>query len=525
VSQQRRCVYCRGALDEDALLCATCHQFQPPEWVARLQASWIQGLLRIGVVGGLVWGISQAYQIQSLQAARLAERARSIADSAMVIQTLSDELRTPCWSREEKECALRFDRIVKELAGNAYLFKESARPLFARDSAVGLAINFVDDFFNPGVAPPEHLAVLPLQQALLRSSPLLSRPFDAARWCSLEGRARMRELTTSIDVYRYCYGLVRRHVAEYAAQGHSVLPWLGRFASTVTDDQLRGCASARDPDVYRVANAIQATIGSLDESHSAPWLYDSFCPTSISGPDLPGSVGQLLVVVTPRWEATAGALRLYERPPRQTGWRLVASDIPVVLGAGGLGWGQGIHPASFSVSAAGRGVPVKSERDSRAPAGMFTLGGLYGARDPGRTLLPFHGSEADLICDDAPASPRYNQAYRAKERLAACGTGGVPCPERLRRGDALYDLLVWVNHNLDGAAKEAGSCIFLHIWRGPGTTTAGCTAMDEQQLETIARWLDPARRPVLVQLPEAEYLRVQVAWGLPALAGQGEVAR
>jgi L,D-peptidoglycan transpeptidase YkuD (ErfK/YbiS/YcfS/YnhG family) len=29
-----------------------------------------------------------------------------------------------------------------------------------------------------------------------------------------------------------------------------------------------------------------------------------------------------------------------------------------------------------------------------------------------------------------------------------------------------------------GAVPGRGSCIFLHVWDGPGRTTAGCTAME-----------------------------------------------
>src|SRR3712207_8482067 len=52
-----------------------------------------------------------------------------------------------------------------------------------------------------------------------------------------------------------------------------------------------------------------------------------------------------------------------------------------------------------------------------------------------------------------------------------------------------------------------GSCIFLHVWRGPRSSTAGCTAMAEPALAELLRWLDPARRPALVQLTDAAYAR------------------
>ena len=60
-----------------------------------------------------------------------------------------------------------------------------------------------------------------------------------------------------------------------------------------------------------------------------------------------------------------------------------------------------------------------------------------------------------------------------------------------------------------------GSCIFLHVWAGPGSVTAGCTAMTEQALRALMGWIDPARRPMLVQLPAVALDRVRERWALP----------
>jgi L,D-peptidoglycan transpeptidase YkuD (ErfK/YbiS/YcfS/YnhG family) len=78
-----------------------------------------------------------------------------------------------------------------------------------------------------------------------------------------------------------------------------------------------------------------------------------------------------------------------------------------------------------------------------------------------------------------------------------------------------YRLGVIVGYNAAPPKRGLGSCIFLHIWAGPGSTTAGCTAMDAGALGEAMTWLDPARRPTLVQLPSAAYARLREAWGLP----------
>ena len=60
-----------------------------------------------------------------------------------------------------------------------------------------------------------------------------------------------------------------------------------------------------------------------------------------------------------------------------------------------------------------------------------------------------------------------------------------------------------------------GSCIFLHIWAGPHSTTAGCTAMDQGALKELMGWIDPQRRPMLVQLPASAVTRLRGEWRLP----------
>ena len=99
----------------------------------------------------------------------------------------------------------------------------------------------------------------------------------------------------------------------------------------------------------------------------------------------------------------------------------------------------------------------------------------------------------------------------------------------MRRRDGLYRIGVVVAHNGSGvgpgvlAAPPAGpapvpgggSCIFLHVWRGPGTATAGCTAMPDAALQEVIVWLDADAAPVLVQLPASEAERLRAGWGLP----------
>ena len=93
----------------------------------------------------------------------------------------------------------------------------------------------------------------------------------------------------------------------------------------------------------------------------------------------------------------------------------------------------------------------------------------------------------------------------------------------MRETGEAYRLGIVVDHNgIAGASAEApvrggGSCIFLHIWQGVGHGTAGCTAMAPAEIEMLLRWLDPKRKPLLVQLTAEEFARVMKPWGLPTV--------
>ena len=239
------CVYCGADLNQNAFVCKACGNARCPLWIAKARTSWVGALLRLMLLGALGWGVSQAYQAEAVRSAEISARARHTADSSLAIQTLADELRRPCWSRSDTECATRFDRILSDLDTNTYSFKESARALVVPGPSIKNAIDFVDNFYNPDTGIPLGMNVLPLQPALLRSAPLLSKPFDARKWCSLEGRATIRDVTASIDVYRYCYGRVRKYVSDYAdhvlAVRYRAIAWLQPFQPKVTDAELEEC--------------------------------------------------------------------------------------------------------------------------------------------------------------------------------------------------------------------------------------------------------------------------------------------
>jgi D-alanyl-D-alanine dipeptidase len=214
---------------------------------------------------------------------------------------------------------------------------------------------------------------------------------------------------------------------------------------------------------------------------------------------------QLLVVTTPAWDSVSGTLQRYARADARAPWRAEGAPVPIVVGQSGLAWGDG--------ALGGRRDPHKREGDGRAPAGRFPLGTAFGFAPPAemdQVRLPYRQLADGTECVDDPASVHYNTVV---DRGAARRVDWTSS-EKMRAID-LYRLGVVVRYNASPVRRGRGSCIFLHIWRAAGSPTSGCTAMPAGDLETVVRWLDPARHPVLVQLPAAEYARLRGAWGLP----------
>jgi len=172
-----------------------------------------------------------------------------------------------------------------------------------------------------------------------------------------------------------------------------------------------------------------------------------------------------------------------------------------------MGWGRGLHP-SPTVG------PQKREGDGRSPAGVFRLSQAFGVADnlpPESAGFPYAKSLSTSYCVEDARSTHYNQLVDSSRVSAASWEQW----SALRRPDGLFDWGVVVEQNAPDTKKAAGSCVFLHIWRGPRRPTSGCTSMPKPELEEVIRWLATAREPVLVQLPEPVFQAVRQAWALP----------
>jgi D-alanyl-D-alanine dipeptidase len=221
---------------------------------------------------------------------------------------------------------------------------------------------------------------------------------------------------------------------------------------------------------------------------------------------VPDASRQLVLVRTKSWNSQTGILQRYERG-EQGKWRAIGEPTPINVGRSGMAWGRGLH----DVHADG---PVKREGDGRAPAGVYALGsafGYAGELPKGNNHFDYLPLRNGMYCVEDVHSPHYNQIVDG----AAVGLKAWERRSVMRRPDGLFRWGVVVRQNDTETVKGAGSCIFLHIWRGLRRGTAGCTALPEEQVEKLLSWLDSAKTPVLVQLPLVEYERLQSSWGLP----------
>lgn len=222
---------------------------------------------------------------------------------------------------------------------------------------------------------------------------------------------------------------------------------------------------------------------------------------------------QVLQVTVSDWNSSQGFLQRYERSTPQASFMPVGETVPVWVGRNGVAWpSEKGAPAVPSPN-----IPIKREGDGRSPIGILPLGDLwgYGAHSPIQVHWPYHASDPLDRCVDDTSSPFYAKLQRAPI------TGKAPwnSAESLRMPTDHYKYLLVLDYNMRQPQPGAGSCIFLHVAPPPGKPTAGCTALAEEDLLTVLRWLDPKKHPVLLQFPTTAKKWIQQTWQWPLPLG------
>ena len=250
------------------------------------------------------------------------------------------------------------------------------------------------------------------------------------------------------------------------------------------------------------------------------WIFSSILILAImfvlyllinsGGNPIPDTSKQLIVVVTPSWEASKGSLYRFERTESVGDWELISEPVLIILGRNGMSWGRGLHQNPDDSN------PVKREGDGKSPAGVFRLGEAFGfptIEEMGELKIPYRPVTDYLECVDDMESKYYTKLVETdKVELVDWKSS-----ERIYRSPNAYHYGVMVEHNTTDTQKGAGSCIILHCVSVTGDSTAGCTTMDRAEMENLIKWLNVDDDPLLVQLPLPVYRRIQQDWKLANL--------
>jgi L,D-peptidoglycan transpeptidase YkuD (ErfK/YbiS/YcfS/YnhG family) len=146
-------------------------------------------------------------------------------------------------------------------------------------------------------------------------------------------------------------------------------------------------------------------------------------------------------------------------------------------------------PWRIKVALGRAGIRVnKREGDGATPAGRYRLVRLWFRHDRAPrplTMLPVRAiGPADAWCENA-TDRRYNRAIKLRP-----GEAG----DRLHRLDALYDMVIEIDHNARPRVAGRGSAVFIHVARAGLAPTAGCIAMPVPTLRRLLSRLGPKTR-------------------------------
>jgi L,D-peptidoglycan transpeptidase YkuD (ErfK/YbiS/YcfS/YnhG family) len=168
------------------------------------------------------------------------------------------------------------------------------------------------------------------------------------------------------------------------------------------------------------------------------------------------------------------AVKIYALEKQGGKWKIVLESFNGVIGKNGFAKPE-----------------EKREGDGKTPSGIFALNMTFGYNESIQTKMPYRQSLTnDLWIDDVNAGD-YNRWVKKEDTRALSY-------EKMKRDDNLYKYGIIIEYNTSPVIKGHGSAIFLHVWRGDNTATAGCVAVSEEDIIRILDWLDPKAKPLII---------------------------
>jgi L,D-peptidoglycan transpeptidase YkuD (ErfK/YbiS/YcfS/YnhG family) len=220
---------------------------------------------------------------------------------------------------------------------------------------------------------------------------------------------------------------------------------------------------------------------------------------------IPQDCNQLVVVTTQTWGNSNGDLRYFQRTNgrwvRQSGWR-------VRIGKNGLGWGESNWPLKQRPAE----MTDKKEGDGKSPAGLFPILDGFGRPNESSNFpnFPFQAVDKNWAGVDDVKSSYYNQLVNSEElgsKKDWDSAEDMCIPE--------YLLGLRIGYNTENPVPGNGSCIYVHLFSVPERGTAGCTSMAPANLRKLCKWLKADQHPMILQVPQPLYRKLEKSWNLP----------
>lgn len=187
---------------------------------------------------------------------------------------------------------------------------------------------------------------------------------------------------------------------------------------------------------------------------------------------------QIVLVLADDLETRKATAYTYEKVNGQ--WLLAFAPIKSVIAKNGLTYD-------------------KKEGDKESPIGVFSLNRCFGWGDNPGTKLQYTKFEKNDFWVDDEKSDFYNTYQKGLPN------GRWVSAEDLYGIGDTYRFFIVIEYNTDVPVPGKGSAIFMHIWKGEESYTSGCTAMAEENLLKIIKWLDPSKNPLLLQYPKSGF--------------------
>lgn len=187
-----------------------------------------------------------------------------------------------------------------------------------------------------------------------------------------------------------------------------------------------------------------------------------------------GDSKQLILVTAKDYGTSEATVRTFEKDGDK--WKTVIPATPAIVG--GMGF-----------AAPGE----KREGDGMSPTGTFTFGTCFGNKpNPGTKLAYRQTTDNDYWVDDSES--KYYNTWQTGP-----SDGKWNSAENLGLTGTVYDYAAVIEYNTKEKTPKMGSAIFMHIWGSPSGSTGGCTAMAEETLVPILKWLNPDKKPIIMQ--------------------------